>query len=406
MKQIFTEKSEKVYLPTLSAPSIFVSEMINKHFFLTGKIKLAIILILTAGSVTVNWGQTLWPGDVNNNGVVNTVDILYWSYARGSVGPARSDQSVAWQEVNIDVQWGQIFPDETDYAYADCDGNGVVDDNDLEIIKNNFLFERALVERDTFPIGEEGLSPELRLTPDQEVLPSDAADVEVFVELGSQEMAIDSFFGIAFTIPYNKEIVSDQKNRTNYSLPNEELWFGNPPEDVKEVVINDTEAGKLHIAVYRKIGPVVSDTLGFGPMGSIVMEDIVFGSNTSLELNPADVKMVTKNFSETKVFPVGTLVITENHNTTSSKDIHKENKILLYPNPASNWISLEAKGKQNNIQAFELYNLLGRLVAQKQFDFPASQIRLNLPSLPTGLYLVKIKTESGFYTAKVKIENP
>ena len=60
------------------------------------RIFLPLLVALILWSVSAS-GQ-VWPGDVNNNGVVNNVDLLYLGFAHGHVGPARPGPSSQWEE--------------------------------------------------------------------------------------------------------------------------------------------------------------------------------------------------------------------------------------------------------------------------------------------------------------------
>jgi outer membrane protein assembly factor BamB len=69
----------------------------------------------------------------------------------------------------------------------------------------------------------------------------------------------------------------------------------------------------------------------------------------------------------------------------SIQDIEKHNELTLYPNPASDYISIESK---NDILSIQLFDINGRMI---------SNIAPNLTNIPisqlnSGLYLIQIKT--------------
>ena len=88
---------------------------------------LFVIVLVFASFFSPLVGQEVWPGDINNNGTVNNVDLLYWGIAQGSAGLPRDEEGTDWGAYSIDDLWGQTFSNGLDYAYADCDGNGFVE---------------------------------------------------------------------------------------------------------------------------------------------------------------------------------------------------------------------------------------------------------------------------------------
>lgn len=64
--------------------------------------------------------------------------------------------------------------------------------------------------------------------------------------------------------------------------------------------------------------------------------------------------------------------------------INSLNPILIYPNPASNFIELKADKLSNNI-SIEIYNIIG-----KPMNIFYNKSRINIADLPNGVYLLKI----------------
>ena len=409
MKQLRLEKSGKVYLPSPASTPIFVSELINKRYnFLTGKIKIAIVMILVAGSITVNWGQTfLWPGDVTNNGVVNTVDVLYWTLITDDnqiSGPRRSDTTTDFKEVLIDELWETSFADGVNHAYADCNGDGKIDKKDLDVIVANLNMERLNIEQDIFNTGIELVDPSLVVEVEEGVVGRNETARATF-SLGSEEIPVDSFFAIAITIPYADDVDPREIEKAKFELT--DSWMGMANADLRVNEINEPENRRSHFIISRKIqrGVVVRQE-SFESVGifSIVMEDIATDRN--ILLDPTQTKMISSTIEETKVHVKGATILYSGDPTTASEDDLRRaaNKVVMYPNPARDIVTLQAEGQNNTIQAFELYNLLGRLVQRQELDLHTSQLRLNLNPLPTGLYLMKVKTANGIHTGKLKIE--
>lgn len=87
-------------------------------------------------------GVGVWPGDTNNDETVDVLDILpfgLYNYYRGQeagTGTSRPDASDKWK-MQVAKPWD---PDKDDYdrAYADANGDGVIDEYDIEPIAKNW----------------------------------------------------------------------------------------------------------------------------------------------------------------------------------------------------------------------------------------------------------------------------
>lgn len=73
------------------------------------------------------------------------------------------------------------------------------------------------------------------------------------------------------------------------------------------------------------------------------------------------------------------------------EDTEKGLRIRLYPNPTTDWITVEVEGLKKDITA-ELYDIFGRLIFYKKLNPPRTLF--DLGGLPVGLYLFKIRYEN------------
>ncbi len=100
----------------------------------------------------------IWPGDCDNNSMVNALDVLpigmYWN----AMGLPRSDASTSWSG-----QPGFIWPTGS-ACYADCDGNGTVNIQDVLAIGQNWRQSHSITKgpaRDSWNPENIDLSPYL-----------------------------------------------------------------------------------------------------------------------------------------------------------------------------------------------------------------------------------------------------
>lgn len=160
----------------------------------------------------------------------------------------------------------------------------------------------------------------------------------------------------------------------------------------------------------------------FGPTSAIdhngyIHEDIFYLSNYSAGLRMVDISNVTsQSISEVGYFDTypendngsfdgawnnypyfesGNIIISDinrgfflvrKSGTLSSSSFDK-NSFSVYPNPAKSFVQI--KDSSQSIKIIELFNLLGQKVLTKEFD-NESEIKINIESFKSGVYLLKI----------------
>lgn len=81
---------------------------------------------------------------------------------------------------------------------------------------------------------------------------------------------------------------------------------------------------------------------------------------------------------------------------TLSTDEFATKNIKYYPNPIKDILNLS---HNQDITSAEVYNLMGQKVLSQEINSPQAQI--NMSSLPTGTYIVKVKSFEQFQTLKI-----
>src|SRR5690606_18470882 len=152
----------------------------------------------------------VWPGDANKDKTSNNVDVLYAGLAYGSTGAQRTIDtatnwapkisSVLWQDINlIDLN----FASGVNYKHADCDGNGVIDENDLLPIERNY--KQSYNKRQTpdcvnindVPLYFEILYDSIEVS----------SSVQIAIKLGTNSIPAIDAYGIAFTLHYDAHLI-------------------------------------------------------------------------------------------------------------------------------------------------------------------------------------------------------
>lgn len=337
-------------------------------------------------------GQQVWPGDINNNGIVNHIDVLYWAVAKEATGNSRLSPTTAWiGQILPAVLWDQSFPNGLNYAYADCDGDGDVDDDDKDVIDQNYGNMQAIVIPDEFLVGDPTVDPPLALSTNNALVPS-GGTFEANLALGTATDSISNFYGIAFTVKYDPDVVANQGNSFQLDIKEDTWMNGNGDDKVIQFIKNDRDLGVAEIAIVRKNQQMTS---GFGEVGtfSIVMEDIVVGLS---ELNTFDIQMVDLELLDSPIAATD-LEFSVDSTTANVRPITRKG-VKLYPNPVDGpSITLELENPEESIQHLQLFDTNGRLVAQWKFDAPTHRQGLDLREWPAGIYTFKIISNKRVY---------
>lgn len=187
---------------------------------------------------TIGGGLTVYPGDADNDALVDVRDILPLGRHFGLTGPARPNASLNWVPQGIFLPW---TPAEA--AYADCDGNGTVDGNDVQAIVTNWF--RTHANPDAAPVDPLHVCEQLLAEIDaQGTLSPGMKDIRrAVVDLLQRFGVVFTYaleqnwpnpFNPATTIRFSVPEETREVRLTIYSILGQPVW---------ETVMNDVQPG-------------------------------------------------------------------------------------------------------------------------------------------------------------------
>lgn len=103
----------------------------------------------------------------------------------------------------------------------------------------------------------------------------------------------------------------------------------------------------------------------------------------------------------------GNLSFTVNQvtNTTAITSFEKDVNVVLYPNPASDKVSLSVNGIEGNTSVIaKIYGVNGTLYQTLKFKNNSTQETLNITNLKAGIYFVSLTTTQGTTTKKLIVK--
>ena len=197
----------------------------------------------------------IWPGDVNNDLVVNHLDVLPWSLDYDKIGLPRETVGVDWIGQNAGEDWIGQNTNGVNDKYSDCNGDGVITFEDVEAVYQNYGRTHGLLEN-------------LEFIDTDALLDFSINDSETVIE--------DGTIGIDLVISENttpisafacKIQISNALNNVSFEYVNE--WFGIENQEVYVFTKYDSITQVMDIAIARIDG---NNIIGDGGIGRLVIE--------------------------------------------------------------------------------------------------------------------------------------
>jgi hypothetical protein len=186
-------------------------------------------------------------------------------------------------------------------------------------------------------------------------------------------------------------------------------------------VTEDLAAGlKAHIAIVEKTTHGNAATNGETEFNNVMLKMLPNAGGTTLEaLSVGNAVAITESYNMGQTFmeePNDLAVIVfvqddSNKNILQSEmmDISiltgienkalTENSVIIFPNPASNYINIHS---ESVIQHLLVFNQMGQVVFETHAD--AHRLNVDISNLERGIYLFKVITERGSSVRKVLVE--
>ncbi|MCI5081914.1 MAG: T9SS type A sorting domain-containing protein [Saprospiraceae bacterium] len=383
-----------MYLSKLNSGNIFVADPKNDEIVLNKKTKFTLVLVLVFNICAfAQESITIRPGDVNNDGIVNNYDALFLAEAFGSQGPARENTSSDFyneQTLPVDSLWGESFYNGLNFAYADCNGDGIVNEADFyEGIVGNFFEDIngfPFLPNPNYLPG----NPRLAFDGDFNIVPGeDRINLELLVEADDP---IEEFMGFIFTLEYDKADIEGIE-----FLPFNNSWLGESQNILSYFI--ETEAfqnsrAQTHIALILK-NDLASGVGGVGQI-SIVMEEIVLGLNSEVTVNTGSDVLVGVHVQEYLSDGMDPIIINPTQQPTSTQDVAWKSDLKAYPNPVGNQLNIQLDNPNIDIQNIEVLNANGQRLYEEQINYQSGAlIQLDWSKYASGLYFLKITTSEG-----------
>jgi Secretion system C-terminal sorting domain len=363
-----------------------------KRLFITTVQILAVACFATGQSLQV------YPGDVTNNGVVNNLDFLHLGMAYNFAGPARVNSSQQFLPQPA-TPWNFQFASGLNMAYADCNGDGVVNYYyDAFPLYTNYGMERdSNIVTDDFVPGLPGVDPPLQFDP--AAVPAFVGGgllVSLPIELGTLNLPAEDVYGLAFSMHVAPQAVDANSIMFNFA----ETSWANPDND-RIWMYKKVDDSRVDVAWVRTDK---NQKRGFGRIGTVDFVIIVDVAplQQAFPIQLSDIKLMDKfgNYSTVANDTIW-LNVPPDSATSGIPLTPLAPKVLVNPNPATDEILIRTT---DPIHQITLVDMLGKTVYH-QSGKDSDQVAVRLPVLPDGGYMLRIETDSGLLFKQVQIHH-
>lgn len=321
----------------------------------------------------------VWPGDADNDGLANTDDILAIGVASGSTGPARDDTSIEWYPHTAEA-WEDTLAGGSDLKYADCNGDGLINDDDTTAVSLNYGYEHAVYELRT----AEGEVPMFIDVPEEVLTPG---PFSFPVHLGTEADFPDEIYGVRFTITYEGDALDPESVSFQFS----DNWFGTAADQIR-FRRNDGELGRLDVALVRNDQTNVTGWGEIGELSGIVIDNIAGrGRSTSILFNVTDIRAIDVDFNEITVAGETAEAEVEEGETTGLDNL-MQGMATIYPNPVSGNQLVISHDNSIQPEMVLITNLQGAVVEQENLTGLQT---IDITELPAGTYMATIIWNGG-----------
>jgi hypothetical protein len=329
--------------------------------------------------------DSVWPGDANSDLIANVYDLLPIGVFYNTTGSVRPSATTNWV-AQYSSDWGANQSSGADIKHIDCDGDAIIDINDVNPILLNYNLTHVARWAENSPEGVNDPTLYVDMAPD--TIPNNTP-LSVPIMLGTTTQQADSVYGIAMSITYDPFLIDSIAGITvDYS----NSWLGTEGVDMITLDTNFYSNGQIDIGLVRTDGQMMS---GFGEILTlnVITIDNLSGKTAIYKTLTFDFLnvVIIDNAEDLRAYNQELDSVIIEKITTSVNTIEKENKIHISPNPNNGNFKIYMKDLNNS--RIEILNTIGQTVSftsNKQNGY----LEVNINTFQKGIYFIKVYNEN------------
>ncbi|MEM7372639.1 MAG: T9SS type A sorting domain-containing protein [Bacteroidota bacterium] len=322
--------------------------------------------------------DSVWPGDVNLDGIANIHDFLPIGLYQGEMGAQRADASINWTP-QAAYDWGLAFQQSINMKHVDTDGDGLISANDTLALNQNFtlMHDSLSAMYDSDPTG-------ILLTVqfDQDsAYGGDSLYASILLDM-------DSLHGLAWHINYDP-LMSAMPVQVEAS---DNTWLGQGME--VWIMEKHLLANESHVFAMTR-----TDQQGQSGTGEIArmlwkLPDSIPGGLPRWFVPKLQEASALKSDGTPIRFRFKQDSVWIDRLPSMDLSVIEGKHLLLFPNPANESVQLVAP-ESYGIFSWELYDIRGRRMS-RTFDHQGT-VRIPLHAYPEGIYMLRVLVEQSYW---------
>jgi len=388
---------------SLSAQGEFTSRDGSSDCLYQKDVKVVVnVLDIGSGQAPMCFGDCIWSGDTNFDGVVNLEDLLPIGLRMGEIGEARAPRVFNEWYGQETVEWSTSAVENT-ARHIDTDGDSFISAADTAAIRDFYGRTHSMTST-KIPTYDY----KVYLKGTSRLQPGDMLELEVYI--GTEEAPAVDLYGFTFNLPYNPQFFKPGTMEVEF-LPNSWITYNSPILDMK----NNSQSGLLEAAFTRTNQMAIS---GYGKVAIMrgVVEDIILGGKDEdgiIELEMGELLTSTAGTGSGLSYGLDVAPFTltidlggagaSHEQQPSTEDIPAviDSDLIVFPNPARDRLNLHLNGGQN-MQRVQLFTLSGQLLSDSG-SLNQRRTEVDLSHLPDGVYMARVIAENGLITRKISV---
>jgi hypothetical protein len=331
----------------------------------------------------------VWPGDLNNDGIVDMNDFMTLGLAFNMEGPNRQNAVNDWIPQSA-LAWNFTLSNGTNAKYADADGNGIVAIADTAGIVLNYSFLHPINNK---PVT--GDEPPLYFNVDEmEMMGDDIVLLPLYA--GHADLPVIDFYGMFFQLQFDPQWILPG----SLKLHDGSALSGSDGVSPASLLIEYPDEYLADIG-FTRINH--ENATGFGHIATLQFR--LSQPFTTLPEEGIDLEFAI-NFAQGHSLNLDAIQFTAGQNTVHIAQvitnleypIASETQVEIFPNPYQGG-KLNLKTTQPVVE-IKLYNVHGSLLRTVH-----GKPYADFSDLGSGVYIIAIQLEDGSLThQKLKVE--
>lgn len=347
--------------------------------------------VLDVNPPTGGWcvQECVWPGDTDDNGIVELADLLPIGAAHGEIGIQRAQGSgSSWTGLES-LEWNQQSNGGGNLKFADADGDGVIAAADTAFIMANLGRYHKPYPATTSRISA---LPFLLSFAFDTIYEGELYYIDVL--LGSPSVYANDIYGFTYELNYNTAYVDEGSQSLIYDN-NSYVAYGSPTLNLQ----HEETFGSLETAFTRTDGRSVT---GYGRVAQFEF----IGDEDILGIRPTALQVDGSTTNQPEVVGLADFSITNATVSIGGQRVNvpatqlqvpvarrpvglalSDRDLVVFPNPATSTTRIHLNGA-DEIELLEVLNDIGQVV------FSVSDLgndyQLGLASMPKGVYTIRV----------------